>query len=167
MILALINEFITVKLNEINSRKDVNIKLNQIQSDIDIENIADNERFINYQLYIESVESENYEFEGADNVTVRLDFIFNVANKDYNIYRNKFDSYIWEFRRLLKNTQTPVNVYSDSDISSGLLINDIKKVSIRNADKFENDLYKPSIEIELFITDYSNTNILDTQNVYN
>lgn len=166
MLLTLLTEYIESKLQDLNSSLDNTIKINRIVSDMDLSNIADNEKYLNYQLYLENVKSNNYEYEGLDNVIIRIDFIFLVVNKNQDVYKNMFDKYVWNFRRLLKNSVSPVNVYSDSDITQSILINDISNVNINNADLFDNDIYKPSITVELLITDLSNEyNSQSTQNI--
>lgn len=158
MLIDLLTEYIELKFEELNLNLDNTIKLNRIVSDMDIQNIADNEKYLNYQIYLESVKSNEHEFEGLDNVTLRIDFFFLTVNKNFETYRNMFDRYVWNFRRLLKTQQTPVTVFNDSDISYGININDILNVNIVNADLFDNDIYKPSINLELLITDFHNEN---------
>jgi len=87
---------------------------------------------------------------GYDRINVRLDFTFLVANKDNSVYQKIFDRYIFPFRRILKND---AGQYSNEDISSSLMINEIRNVNISNGDRIEDDYYKPSIEFVLNVTD--------------
>ena len=57
--------------------------------------------------------------------------------------------------------------FSDNDISSGLLLLDIQNVKIVNADRFEDEHYKPTINFTLKINDNMNTsnNILKSDSI--
>ncbi len=153
MILELIQDYIEQKALLVNANYDTNIQLKQIQTEMEISKIGMSESFIHYQLFVTSLESMPAENNKYDNVNVRLDFVIQVANKNYTIYKKVFDRYLFAFRRVLKKAKQPMMYYSNEDISSGLLLNDIYDVNIVNADNFEDGYYKPSIEFTLKVCD--------------
>ncbi len=158
MILNLIQNYISQKETILNSYLNAKIQLKQIVTELDMERIGASESFINYQLYVDSTESIPQETPDYDLVNVRMDFIFLVANKNYTVYKKIFDKYLFGLRRILKKSKTPLMTYSTEDISTSLRLIDITNVSITNADRFEDDYYKPSIIFTLKICDSSGTN---------
>lgn len=158
MISKFVNEYIESKFIELNSYFDNSIKVNRILSDLDIEFIPANDSQINYSVYINSIQSLDYEADIMDIVNLRIEFIFNVTNKNSDYINQIFDRYIYGLRRLLKNEVATVTVSSDEDVSSSILINDIKNVNINNADNYDKDYYKPNISMDLIITDFIKTN---------
>lgn len=149
MILNLIQDYISRKVTNANSHLNTAIVLKQINTETDMDMIGASESYINYQLYINSIESLDYEFEGMDKVNVRMDFIFLVANKNYTIYKKLFDRYLYKIRRILKVSEDSLLPYMNEDISVSLSLNDIGNVNVTNADRFEDEYYKPSIEFTL------------------
>lgn len=154
MLLSFIQEYITDKFSELNSYFDNSIKVNRIVTDNDIDFIPENESQINYQLYITGVNSMSYESDVMDIVSVKLEFIFNVANRNTDTYSLLFDRYVFGMRRLLKNQVGEVTVADNENVSSAILINDISNVNINSADNFDKEYYRPNITFDLTITDY-------------
>ena len=154
MTLSLINEFFQFIVDRVNARYSLNIKLNQVITDINsnISKLPMNEKTINYQLFISSVQGDNSASNVLSIVSVRVEFIFQVANKNYTKYETIFSRYIWPiFRELMDNEGA--NLVSDSDISYSLNISSINNVRINNADNLENNLYTPNISFDLWVTD--------------
>lgn len=159
MTLSLINEFFQFIVERVNSRYSLNIKLNQVITDINsnISKLPMNEKTINYQLFISSVQGDNSTSNVLSIVSVRVEFIFQVANKNYTKYESIFSRYIWSiFRELMDNEGA--NLVSDTDISYSLDISSINNVRINNADSLENNLYTPNISFDLWVTDNLTTN---------
>jgi len=159
MTLSLINEFFQFIVERVNSRYSLNIKLNQVITDINsnISKLPMNEKTINYQLFISSVQGDNSTSSVLSIVSVRVEFIFQVANKNYTKYESIFSRYIWSiFRELMDNEGA--NLVSDTDISYSLNISSINNVRINNADSLENNLFTPNISFDLWVTDNLTTN---------
>jgi len=159
MTLSLINEFFQFIVERVNSRYSLNIKLNQVITDINsnISKLPMNEKTINYQLFISSVQGDNSTSNVLSIVSVRVEFIFQVANKNYTKYESIFSRYIWSiFRELMDNEGA--NLVSDTDISYSLDISSINNVRINNADSLENNLFTPNISFDLWVTDNLTTN---------
>ena len=160
MILELIQNYISQKADLVNANYSTNIQLKQIQTELELSKIGMSESFIHYQLFISELESIPNENSKYDNVRVRLDFVIQVANKNYTIYKKVFDRYLFAFRRVLKKARTPKMVHSNEEISAGLRLIDIHEVNIINADNFEEGYYKPSITFTLKVSD---SGTLETQ----
>lgn len=153
MILELIQSYISQKAELVNANYQTNIQLKQIITELELEHIGASESFIHYQLFVSSIENQEFENDIIDNVNVKLDFVILVANKNYTVYKKIFDRYLFAFRRVLRRSKQPLMAYNDEDISSGLTLLDISDVRITDADRFEDDYYKPSIEFTLMISD--------------
>lgn len=153
MILKLIQNYVKSKETDLNDYLDSSISLKQIQTELDIEKIGTSESYIHYQLYVTGIDKGNTESQRIVNVNVRLQFMFLVANKNYTVYSKILDRYIYGLFRILRNK---ANVsYVDENISSSIKINNLTDLQITNADTFEEDYYKPSIEFTLQIIDKS------------
>jgi len=153
MILKLIKNYIQSKETDLNANLDTAIHLKQIQTELDIEMIGTSESYIHYQLYVGSVNKGNFESQRVTTVSVKMQLMFLIANKNYTIYSEIFDRYVYLLFRILK--EKPNVSYSNEDVSSGLKINNLTDLQITNADTIEDDYYKPSIEFTLQIIDKS------------
>ena len=151
MILHLIQSYIESKQDVLNDFLGSSVKLKQIQTELDIEAIGSSESFIHYQLYVSGLNKGNTENQRVMNVSVKLDFIFLVANKKYTIYSKIFDRYIYGLFRIFKEKSNAV--YENETVSGYLRINNLTNLEITNADNFEGEYYKPSIEFDLQIID--------------
>ena len=165
MILNLIQEYLRQKTVIINASFDGGIALKQIVTEVDMDLIGASESFIHYQTYvtdIENIPGESYKYK---NVNVSLEFIIQVANKNYTVYKKVFDRYVFAFMRVLEHSKTPLMVFTNTDISTGLKLLDITNVRITNGDRFEEEHYKPTIEFTLKINDSGNEDILKSESV--
>ena len=151
MILHLIQSYIESKQEVLNNFLGSSVKLKQIQTELDLESIGNSESFIHYQLYVSGLNKGNTENQRVMNVSVKLDFIFLVANKKYTIYSKIFDRYIYGIFRILKEKSNVV--YENETVSGYLRINNLTNLEITNADNFEGEYYRPSIEFDLQILD--------------
>ena len=167
MILNLIQSYIKSKEVTLNGYLGSAIQLKQIQTELDLELIGASESFINYQLYVSGIDKSNSESQRVLSVSVRMEFVFLVANKNYTIYKKIFDRYVFGIFRVLSD-KTNVS-YKDETISGLLKINNLTDLKITNADNFENEYYRPSIEFNLQIIDKTTlsnfTTILNSETV--
>ena len=154
-LLSLIQEYLTQKTTVLNAQLNEQIVLRQIETKLDITKAPRNEKYINYQLYISGVEREDGESRESKIIGVRLDFIFQTANKNYTVYQEKFGRYVYNFERIMFNDINPKLPFADRDISDSITITDIRDVKITNTDRFEENIYNPSIEFNLHIFDFS------------
>ena len=161
-LLSLIQEYLRLKAVVLNAQLNEQIILKQIETKLDISKAVRSERYIHYQLFVEGVERPEQESRRQRSIKCRIDFLFMIANKNYTIYEVKFNRYIYNLERLLYSDIEPKLPYSDRDISDTLTVIGIDEVQITNADRFEDDYYKPSIEFTLKV--YDNTNII-SQNI--
>ena len=115
MILHLIQSYIESKQEVLNNFLGSSVKLKQIQTELDLESIGNSESFIHYQLYVSGLNKGNTENQRVMNVSVKLDFIFLVANKKYTIYSKIFDRYIYGIFRILKEKSNVV--YENETVS--------------------------------------------------
>lgn len=167
MILNLIQSYIKSKEMTLNGYLGSAIQLKQIQTELDLELIGASESFINYQLYVSGIDKSNSESQRVLSVNARLEFIFLAANKDYKVYKKIFDRYVFGVFRVLSDKN---NVsYKDETISGLLKINNLTDLKITNADNFDNEYYRPSIEFTLQIIDKTTlsnfTTILNSETV--
>ena len=167
MILNLIQSYIKSKEVTLNGYLGSAIQLKQIQTELDLELIGASESFINYQLYVSGIDKSNSESQRVLSVNARLEFIFLAANKDYKVYKKIFDRYVFGIFRVLSD-KTNVS-YKDETISGLLKINNLTDLKITNADNFDNEYYRPSIEFNLQIIDKTTlsnfTTILNSETV--
>ena len=167
MILNLIQSYIKSKEVTLNGYLGSAIQLKQIQTELDLELIGASESFINYQLYVSGIDKSNSESQRVLSVNTRLEFIFLAANKDYKVYKKIFDRYVFGIFRVLSD-KTNVS-YKDETISGLLKINNLTDLKITNADNFDNEYYRPSIEFNLQIIDKTTlsnfTTILNSETV--
>jgi hypothetical protein len=154
MILNLIQSYISSKETDLNNYLGSPVKLKQIQTELDLELIGASESFINYQLYVTDIEKGNTENQRVMSVKVKLDFVFFVANKDYTIYSKILDRYIYGLFRIFKDKSN--SAYTDTTKSAYLRINNLTDLSVSNADNFEDEYYRPTIEFTLQIIDKTN-----------
>jgi len=161
-LLSLIQEYLGQKVVLLNAQLGTSVVLKQVQTELDMERIGASESNIHYQLFITGTEDPGFESQYFDLINVSLDFIFLIANKNYTVYQQKFDRYIYNFRRILTYKKAPALSFSDRDISETLKIQDIKNVQITNGDRFEEGYYKPSVQFQLKI--YDNTDLSQTIN---
>jgi len=153
MILHLIQKYIEDKVTNANAHLNTAIALKQINTEVDMEMIGASESYIHYRLYVGSVNKGNFESQRVITVSVKMQLMFLIANKNYTIYSEIFDRYVYLLFRILK--EKPNVSYSNEDVSSGLKINNLTDLQITNADTIEDDYYKPSIEFTLQIIDKS------------
>jgi hypothetical protein len=167
MILNLIQSYIKSKEVTLNGYLGSAIQLKQIQTELDLGLIGASESFINYQLYVSGIDKSNSESQRVLSVNTRLEFIFLAANKDYKVYKKIFDRYVFGIFRVLSD-KTNVS-YKDETISGLLKINNLTDLKITNADNFDNEYYRPSIEFNLQIIDKTTlsdfTTILNSETV--
>ena len=167
MILNLIQSYIKSKEVTLNGYLGSSIQLKQIQTELDLELIGASESFINYQLYVSGIDKSNSESQRVLSVNARLEFIFLAANKDFKVYKKIFDRYVFGIFRVLSD-KTNVS-YKDETISGLLKINNLTDLRITNADNFENEYYRPSIEFNLQIIDKTTlsnfTTILNSETI--
>ena len=167
MILNLIQSYIKSKEVTLNGYLGSAIQLKQIQTELDLELIGASESFINYQLYVSGIDKSNSESQRVLSVSVRMEFVFLVANKNYTIYKKIFDRYVFGIFRVLSD-KTNVS-FKDETISGLLKINNLTDLKITNADNFDNEYYRPSIEFNLQIIDKTTlsnfTTILNSETV--
>ena len=165
MILNLIQSYISSKETDLNNYLGSPVKLKQIQTELDLNLIGASESFINYQLYVNSIEPYEYEAQEFSKVNCKMKFTFQIANKDYTIYKKIFDRYVFGIWRILNSDILfPIE---DTEISTSLSINGISNVTISDGDNIEDEYYKPSIEFALMVNDeinFSNT-ILNSETI--
>jgi hypothetical protein len=167
MILNLIQSYIKSKEVTLNGYLGSAIQLKQIQTELDLNLIGASESFINYQLYVSGIDKSNSESQRVLSVSVRMEFVFLVANKNYTIYKKIFDRYVFGIFRVLSD-KTNVS-FKDETISGLLKINNLTDLKITNADNFDNEYYRPSIEFNLQIIDKTTlsnfTTILNSETI--
>lgn len=162
-LLSLIQDFISSEVQtELNSNLNSSVKLQRVTTEQDFESVGQSESELHYLLSITGNNELTYETRNFDSINIRLDFSFDVTNKDYTVYQEKFDRYIYAIRRILKDR---TSAYSNNDISQSLKILQIQNIQITNTDNFTEDgfYYRPSIEFTLFI--YDNRAITNQINV--
>lgn len=160
MILSLIQSYISSKETILNNYLGASVQLKQIQTELDLNLIGASESFIHYQLYVTGIDKGNMESQRVMNVSVRLEFVFLVANKNYTIYKKIFDRYIYGLFRVFKDKTNAV--YQADEVSAYLRINNLTNLQITNADNFDAEYYKPGIEFDLQIIDKSTINNVQT-----
>jgi len=165
MILHLIQSYIESKQDVLNNYLGSSVQLKQIQTELDLDLIGNSESFIHYQLYISGIDKGNTENQRLRNVSVRLGFVFLIANKNNTVYKKIFDRYIYGLFRIFSDKEN--STYEDTDISNSLRINNLSNLQISNADNFENEYYRPSMEFDLQVIDKYKTSqtILNSENV--
>mgnify|MGYP001199937633 CR=1 FL=1 len=154
MILNLIQSYIASKQDTLNGYLGSTVKLKQIVTELDLDLIGASESFIHYQLYISSVESMEYETQNFDKVNVKMKFIFQIANKNYTIYKKIFDRYMFGLRRILKSDY--FFPFRDAGISNRVQIMAINNISISDGDNIDDEYYKPLMEFDMLILDEEN-----------
>lgn len=165
MILNLIQEYLTQKTAKVNANLDGSIVLKQVITELDLDYTGNSESYIHYQAYITEITAQDDEAQIYKTVNVSLEFIINIANKNYTVYKNIFDRYIFPFMRVLQLSKQPLIEFKDGDISTGLSLIDIYDVRITNANRFEDEYYKPTIEFTLMISDSGIEDILKAEAV--
>jgi hypothetical protein len=165
MILNLIQEYLRQKTAIVNSNLDTGIVLKQVVTELDLDLIGASESFIHYQTYITGIENIPGESSKYKNVDVTLEFIIQIANKNYTIYKKVFDKYVFAFMRILEHSKTPLMGFNDGNISTGIYLLDILDVKISNGDKFEDEYFKPQINFTLKINDSGVIDILKAEAV--
>lgn len=144
----IIEDYIGDCFEELNERNETGYKVLRITNDLQFENIGASEADINYQLYISSAEFETEkEAVGEFRANVRLDFTFIIAGKDYTIYKEKFDNYVYPLAAIFINDSRGLN-YTTGD-NSATILNGLSNLMISNADRFEENYYRPTIEFQL------------------
>lgn len=145
MIFSAVQSFVEAKFRELNSRKSDEVKVRRIENDLEFSQISASQADIHYQLYLAGVEAtEDIEAEGFFNANVRIDFTFNIAGKDYTAYRDKFDNYVYLLFNLLEYSPDALG-----DEYDNIGLNECTSVSVTNADRFEEDYYRPTINFVL------------------
>ncbi len=160
-----IESYIEDKFEVLNQTAAEGFSVQRITNDFQYENISASQADINYQLFISNFEYDTeLETPGMFSVNVRLDFLFIVAGKNYTVYKDKFDSYLYPLAALFVNDSRGLNFTSEDN--SAITINELTQIAITNSDRFEENYYRPSIEMTLrgYANWYSNE-ISSTANV--
>lgn len=165
MILTLTEAFINEAFLKLNERFDNSLKIRKVNTAMETANMPSSEQAINYNIYITGVTNEEDESGMMNNVAVRIDFVFLKAQKNNDIYKQIVDRYLYPFMRLLNNSEIYSRANYDADISQGLIINNVGELAITNGDRFEDEFFRPSIEMTLVVIDSNNENILSTINL--
>jgi len=160
---GIVEGYVEDTFEQLNVVFETSYKVLRITNDLQLENLSASQADINYQLFISNVAYEDLEMSGRFNVNVRLEFFFNVVGKDYTAYKSKFDEYVYPFISLLVNDSRGLNYTIEDD--SSVVLNDLSQIQVTNADRFEGDYYRPSVEFILTGITSSNANILSTDNV--
>jgi len=157
MILALTQKYIEDKIEVLNGQYGSSIKLKQIETELDLQMIGASESFIHYQLYTTGITRTADETRKRE-ASFRLDFWFMVANKNYTVYNEKFDKYIFGLERLMYTDVNPTLPYKDETISNSLRLVKLSNIQITNADRFEENgnYFNPSIEFTMLVSDKRN-----------
>jgi len=154
-LLRTVETYLASKFDELNSRKAESVKVRLIENDLQLSQVSASQADIHYQIFITGVESnENIESDFSSLVNVRVDFLFNVANKDYSVYKLKFDEYLYPLYQLIKEDSAS---YGSTEIT-GFVIADTEAVAISNADQFQDSYYRPSLSFAFRVYDHSVSN---------
>ena len=163
MILHLIQEYIAVRFNELNERR--NIELKAMQTDLladDIASLPANQSHNYYQVIIDNMNvADEYEANIIMNATVRIEFSFIVSAKKYIDYQNYVNNYMWYIMNILNlNNQT----YT-SDNYTNMIISELNSISVTNGGRIESGYYRPTLEFNCLILNQSYDDILTTDNI--
>jgi len=160
-----IESYIESKFDELNRNASEGFSVQRITNDLQFENVGASQADINYQLFISNFEYETeLETVGMFSVNVRLDFTFIIAGKDYTVYKDKFDSYLYPLAAMFINDSRGLNYVSEDN--SAIVLNELTQIAVTNSDRFEENYYKPSIELTLKgFAGYYDNEISSTSNV--
>ena len=79
--ISTIREYIESKFEQLNAGRSSPARVRLIENDLILSQISASQADINYQLYITGIEDRSeYEASNFQSVSVRLDFVFIVAN---------------------------------------------------------------------------------------
>lgn len=161
--ISTIREYIESKFEQLNAGRSSTARVRLIENDLILSQISASQADINYQLYITGIEDRSeYEASNFQSVSVRLDFVFIVANKDYTIYQEKFDNFVYMLFKLIKQDMSGV-MWEGSE-NSGAALHEITAMAITDANRFEDSYYKPAIEFTVLASDEMTTAIYGTEN---
>ena len=162
MILNLITEFTNDAMLQLNSRYANALKINEITNDMQDVHIPVSQQAINYLLFCSDlINDEETESGLVYTLNARIEFVFNKSQKNNSYYKLIFDRYLFPLMRILNYRQLYERVNHDEGISQGLYIADVMRLAIVSGDNFENEYYRPAIEISLKVidSDFSNINL--------
>lgn len=142
MINNLIHSFIDSQQTLLNERLNENIKLNLVRS-ANFERLPASDKYINYELFIESIDTMNNE-SGICEIVAKMNFIFQFTDRNQETYKKTFDKYVFEIFRMF-------NSYPGGFVNYGITDNiyllSISNVTLNSGDLFEGDYFRPAITI--------------------
>lgn len=143
----IIESYILSKVTDLNSTLQSPVKVNRIENEFQADNVSASKSEYNYQLYITDLEFSR-EYESAEGFTVRvnLELFFNVVGKDQTAYKAKFDNYLFPLVQLFVNDSRGLN-YRDPNNTAAILAS-LEEININNADRFQDEYYRPTIGLE-------------------
>lgn len=163
MILKLIDDYINERVLILNERLDSEIKALQTDFITEFERIPANQSNNYYQINIDGLNaSDEYEANIMYSVTARIEFSFFVGAKKFSGYQEIFNRYLWDFVRVLVKYNTS---YSDTDITTSSVIQEVNSISLTNGSRIENNYFKPTIEMNINIIDDTINSVLTTEAV--
>lgn len=165
MIIELINSYIADRINYLNDRYTSNIQLfNSSFLDPDFANSPVSQADKYYQVQYDEIHNDTDNESGVIyDVSFRIEFSFNIPNRNYNEYKNTVNNYI-EYLLVLLNENNSFG-YSDYDISYNVSIYDIIDLRISNASRFSGNYYMPTINVAYKLLMPKNEIILNTENI--
>lgn len=146
-----IKAYVREILESLNERFDETIVLNELTATKAFAQAPLSQVVINWTVILPSVSIANLANRIMRDVSVRVDLSFSLAGKIASDVDTIYDRYLTALLRLFNDSEQ----YSNDDISTALLINEISGVTITNDERVENNFYMPSIEFQLLMSDYS------------
>ena len=159
MINSIIHSWLNSKQLLLNERLNTSIKLNLVRS-ASLERLPSSDKYINYELFIADIVPAGFEARNNFICNARMHFIFQFTERNQEVYKEKFDRYLFELYRLFNSSRQ----FTDSDISQQIILNEFS-ARIVNGDNFEGDYYLPEMEIQFKGYDYSLAQTGITENI--
>lgn len=161
MILKLTEIFINEAFAMLNERFDNSLKIRKIETGLETANMPLSEQSINYNIFLTGTESLRDENGKTSSANVRIEFVFLRAKKNNDNYKYIVDKYLFDFIRLLRSDELRKRILYDADISQGLRILWVESVNLTDGTNFDNEFFRPAIEMVLKIYDANPINSIN------
>jgi hypothetical protein len=159
MILSLIESYVNYNVAELNSALSSNADLKEVNNLIGNNEKSTAESKQHYSVYIDSTKLAESVGSNFFDVAVKIEFEIGLYNKGKTNYKLLFDRYLWNLNRTFLKNERQNGAYTDNTISTALFINNITDIQITNGMNIEGDYFKPTIDLELTVSDSGINNV--------
>lgn len=157
-----IREYIGVSLTDVNERLGSYYRIREVTNRANMVNLPSGQTDTHYLVLLSDVASDmNIEASGFSNVTGRVEFSFNLTNQTTTQYRTVIDNLLFPLLAFL--TESAERHYKSNE-NYATSIQDTRGLGLTNLDRWEGQIFQPSLEFEFRCYSYLLSQIVSNAN---